>query len=416
MSRGKFRSFITDEVTAVSTKHPPRSSCMPGTSVERDSSRIRELISIRESHWLRYGSGGGRHLGFQLKNERTRDLAVHKDLTARLKTIKEDVHLDADGQREARIQANVDAIKHEDRLNQTAEAEREALRELGRLYRVPTYREFLLAEPQDANTKQILADMDRDGLEARKTEIADLSQRSPVLRDLRQLVHSRSRDGVVTYHLPNGRSFRDYGRRIDCDHADPQAIRAQLLLVARRFNRETKISGTQEFQETVLREAARLGIRVTNPELQQQYAEHLIRSQRAWQEQQAAHRQSLTELANRPIEVHADPKSAKAAFDTSLRSAVLAAARTVNPLVVPAAGVDVQLKGLFGSRGCCMSAPLSLYRLADEVLIETVTAEMANEFQSLDSAAVVTRDPSGAYQVNADSTIDTTSTTIWTPR
>lgn len=87
-------------------------------------------------------------------------------------------------------------------------------------------------------------------------------------RDIRAFL-ADVRGSAVAYHRGDRRAvFTDLGRRIDVhDVRDQEGRTAALQLAAQKWPRGITITGSGEFRERAARQAARLGIRVADPDL-----------------------------------------------------------------------------------------------------------------------------------------------------
>ena len=271
----------------------------------------------------------------QLAHEADRKATLGKDFAAKLKEIKEDRSLPRGYAENAKTQAVLDNLAANDRLNQSIEVERGTLKELTVRHRTPTFEEFLTAaRERDPEAQKMLDQLVDERTAPPSFDLSSIEESDRVLRAVRKLNYSRDEEtGVVTYRLENGRSFQDHGTRLDCEHADPETIRAQLMLVKDRFASGITVGGTEKYKAIVVQEAARLGILVANPELQQSYAKELaaVASQRAddHKQWQAFHEAML----NAPVRIYDTPQEHRAAFEAALQDSALAVARERGNLV-----------------------------------------------------------------------------------
>ena len=130
--------------------------------------------------------------------------------------------------------------------------------------RFPTLDEWLqrngrtddLARVRDKYRGSILGTEDRD------------EQAQP--RDIRAFM-AEVRGSAVDYHRGDHRAvFTDVGRRIEVhDCRDPDGLTAALQLAAQKWPEGITLTGSVEFRKRAARQAARLGIRVANPDLAQ---------------------------------------------------------------------------------------------------------------------------------------------------
>ncbi|MDA8350095.1 MAG: relaxase/mobilization nuclease domain-containing protein [Pseudomonadota bacterium] len=96
-------------------------------------------------------------------------------------------------------------------------------------------------------------------------------------RDIRAFL-AEVRGSTVDYHRGDHRAvFTDVGRRIEVhDSRDQDGLTAALQLAAQKWPGGITLTGSAEFRERAARQAARLGIRVTDPDLA-----HVIAEERA---------------------------------------------------------------------------------------------------------------------------------------
>ena len=96
-------------------------------------------------------------------------------------------------------------------------------------------------------------------------------------RDIRAFL-AEVRGSTVDYHRGDHRAvFTDLGRRIEVhDGRDPDGLTAALQLAAQKWPQGIALTGSAEFRERAARQAARLGIRVVDPDLA-----HMIAEERA---------------------------------------------------------------------------------------------------------------------------------------
>ena len=89
-------------------------------------------------------------------------------------------------------------------------------------------------------------------------------------RDIRAFM-AEVRGSAVDYHRGDHRAvFTDVGRRIEVhDCRDPDGLTAALQLAAQKWPEGITLTGSAEFRKRAARQAARLGIRVANPDLAQ---------------------------------------------------------------------------------------------------------------------------------------------------
>lgn len=92
----------------------------------------------------------------------------------------------------------------------------------------------------------------------------------------------RIRDRIVYRDGSGAARLTDQGHRVDVHHGvqDTDAMRAGLRLAAQKFGGEIYITGSAEFREAAAREAARMGIRVADQDLQQIVADERQRIER----------------------------------------------------------------------------------------------------------------------------------------
>ena len=93
-------------------------------------------------------------------------------------------------------------------------------------------------------------------------------------RDIRAFL-AEVRGSTVDYHRGDHRAvFTDVGRWIEVhDSRDPDGLTAALQLAAQKWPRGITLTGSTEFRERAARQAARLGIRVADPDLAHAIAE-----------------------------------------------------------------------------------------------------------------------------------------------
>ena len=96
-------------------------------------------------------------------------------------------------------------------------------------------------------------------------------------RDIRAFL-AEVRGSTVDYHRGDHRAvFTDLGRRIEVhDGRDQDGLTAALQLAAQKWPQGITLTGSAEFRERTARQAARLGIRVVDPDLA-----HVIAEERA---------------------------------------------------------------------------------------------------------------------------------------
>ncbi len=268
----------------------------------------------------------------QLAHEADRKATLGKNFAANL---KEDRSLPRGYAENAKTQAILENLAARDRLSQSIEAERETLKELTIRHRTPTFEEFLAAARERDPQAQKMLDQLVDERTAPPTfDLSSIEESDRVLRALRKLNYSRDEEtGVITYRLENGRAFQDHGTRLDCEHADPEAIRAQLMLVKDRFANGITVGGTEKYKAIVVQEAARLRILVSNPELQQSYAKELAAVSKERGEDRKQWQALHEAMLNTPVRIYDTPQEHAAAFETALQGSALAVARHRGNLV-----------------------------------------------------------------------------------
>lgn len=113
-------------------------------------------------------------------------------------------------------------------------------------------------------------------------------------RDIRSFL-ADVRGSTVDYHRGDYRAvFTDVGRRIEVhDDRDQDGLTAALQLAVQKWPRGITLTGSADFRQLAARQAARLGIRVTDPDLA-----HVVTEEQALQ--QTLRRNASTEQRSRP--------------------------------------------------------------------------------------------------------------------
>jgi hypothetical protein len=261
--------------------------------------REREAGTIYAQRYGKYISGiptPQRLCADQVQRERDLRSALDATLRERMKAVTADRSLSKSLQQQQMVQMQLDWLIARDKLNQTIMMERNSLKELLVRARVPTYEEFLLANvEQDPAARGVLEDIKREVAPPSVIDTSVLSEPVIVEPMLRSLKYTRDeKTGVTVFVSARGHAFEDRGDRINCETFDAQSVRVQLMLVRERFASGITVGGSEEYQRVVLREAARLGIRIANPELQERFAQELaaVKTEReqaasVWTEQYA---------------------------------------------------------------------------------------------------------------------------------
>lgn len=113
-------------------------------------------------------------------------------------------------------------------------------------------------------------------------------------RDIRSFL-ADVRGSTVDYHRGDRRAvFTDLGGRIEVhDDRDQDGLTAALQLAVQKWPRGITLTGSADFRQLAARQAARLGIRVTDPDLA-----HVVTEEQALQ--QTLRRNASTEQRSRP--------------------------------------------------------------------------------------------------------------------
>lgn len=162
-------------------------------------------------------------------------------------------------------------------LKERQEGERAALR-----VKYPSFPSFV--RWRELKEKEREAPSERAELPLRaKNRLAGEEERAPVGRDIRDFSARVVRQEIryQPKEEPEAVAFVDRSRRVDVyRHEEEGAVRAALQLAAEKWG-TVKVSGKEEFVARVVTQAAQLGVRLADPELQARVEEERERAARS---------------------------------------------------------------------------------------------------------------------------------------
>lgn len=344
----------------------------------------------------------------QLARERTRATEIRSRMRDEFRAIKEDEQLGKDEKQSQRSLAQMEAAVALNNLNRTIAAERQMLHHLQVRHRIPSFADYLRhLAVRDPEAQTVLEAIEREGGVEDRGYAADASAITYLEQPSQMLSGVKSRaseDGSVVYTLPNGQEFQDVGKQLDIPKNDAQAIRAALLLSREKWVDGITVSGGKLFQLAVVREAAELGIAVTNPELQKAYEKFAEKAQKRREQFVQANAQQFAKAEATKVVFYESPDAHHKSFNQAVEQAALAVARDHGFNV---SGISPRPDGLEGSVRAAWAVNdyvgyvVVETRTAGARLIQVDSAEVLKAQQNYDKAVKVNaRD--GAIILNVD--------------